>query len=106
MDISRQYSEDGNLSKVKIVRSTDLQVESSYLEDGLLNVLVSPKITPAEKPCESECRWTIVAKPQSKEITRIDFCIATNDGFEYPPYSPTRAQLKLFQHFVMECIDV
>ncbi|MBR0197139.1 MAG: hypothetical protein IJQ34_03305 [Kiritimatiellae bacterium] len=102
--VCEQKSKAANFQQcLETMGTTDLQVESSYVEDGLLNILVSPKIAMDEKPGDPECRWTIIANPQSKEIVRVDFCIATDEGFEYPQCSPTQDQLILFQHFVMEC---
>ncbi len=41
--------------------TTNLQFESSYVEDDKeLNVLVSTKIMPDEKPGDPEPRWTIM----------------------------------------------
>ncbi len=78
----------------------DLEVESSYVEDGELNVLVSPKVSPDEKPGDPEPRWTLIANPKTRELLRVDFCVATDEGFEYPEYEPTPEQLELFRSFV------
>ena len=78
----------------------DLEVESSYVEDGELNVLVSPKVSPDEKPGDPEPRWTLIANPKSRELLRVDFCVATDEGFEYPPFKPSSAQMNLFRSFV------
>ena len=77
----------------------DLEVESSYVEDGALNVLVSPKVSPDEKPGDPEPRWTLVADPKTRELLHVDFCVATDEGFEYPEYEPTPEQLELFRSF-------
>ena len=77
----------------------DLEVESSYVEDGELNVLVSPKVSPDEKPGNPELRWTLIADPKTRELFRVDFCVATDDGFEYPEYEPAPEQLELFRNF-------
>ena len=77
----------------------DLEVESYYEEDGAMNVLVSPKISPDEKPGDPEPRWTLIADPKTRELIRVDFCVATDDGFEYPEYEPTPEQLELFCKF-------
>ena len=70
------------------MKSTDLEVESSYVEDGKeLNVLVSIKVSPDEKPGDPELRWTIIADPETREVIRVDFCVATDEGFEYPEYN-------------------
>ena len=83
--------------------TTDLQVVSSYVEDGKdLNILVSTKISPDEKPGDSEPRWTIIANPETREIIRVDFCVAIDEGFEYPEYSPTEEQMTLFKKFAKE----
>ncbi len=78
----------------------NLDVESSYVEDGELNVLVSPMISLDEKPGDSEPRWTRIADSETRELIRIDFCVATDEGFEYPEYEPTPEQLELFRNFV------
>ena len=79
----------------------NLDVESSYVEDGELNVLVSPKVSPDEKPGDPEPRWTLIADPKTRELIRVDFCVATDEGFEYPEYKPTPEQLELFRNFIM-----
>ena len=80
--------------------TTDLEVVSSYVEDGKeLNVLVSTPVSPDEKPGNPEPRWTLIADPESRKLLRVDFCVATDDGFEYPEYEPTPEQLELFCKF-------
>lgn len=82
---------------------TDLAVESSYVEDDAeLNILVSPKLSQNENQGDPEPRWTIVVNPKTKEIIRVDFCVASNEGFEYPDYKPTEKQMALFKQFVAE----
>lgn len=83
--------------------STELDVVSSHVEDGELNVLVATKVSPDEKPGDPEPRWTVIADPKSRELIRVDFCVATDDGFEYPEYTPTDAQMELFKQFAKEC---
>lgn len=86
------------------VTRTDLVVESSYVEDDKeLNVLVSTKILPDDKPEDPEPRWVIIADPKTREIIRIEFCVATDEGFEYPEYTPTAEQMELFKRFAKEC---
>ncbi len=86
------------------MKFTDLEVESSYVEDGKeLNVLVSIKVSPDEKPGDPEPRWTIIADPETREIVRVDFCVATDEGFEHPEYTPTAEQMVLFKRFAKEC---
>lgn len=86
------------------VTRTDLVVESSYVEDDKeLNVLVSTKILPDDKPKDPEPRWVIIADPKTREIIRIEFCVATDEGFEYPEYTPTAEQMELFKRFAKEC---
>lgn len=81
----------------------DLEVESSYVEDDTeLNILVSPKLSHNEKQGDPEPRWTIVANPKTREIIRVDFCVASNEGFEYPDYKPTEKQMALFKQFAAE----
>ena len=84
--------------------STDLQVESSYVEDGELCILVSPKEKGASASVigaenNHEPRWRIIADPKTKAIRDIQFFVSTNDGFEYPDYTPTKAQMKIFTDF-------
>ena len=84
--------------------TTNLQFESSYVEDDKeLNVLVSTKVTPDEKPGDPEPRWTVIADPVTREIIRVEFAIATDEGFEYPEYTPTDEQMVLFKKFAKEC---
>ena len=84
--------------------TTDLVVESSYVEDGKeLNILVSPPVSPDEKTGDSEPRWTIIADPETREVIMVYFCVATDEGFEYPEYTPTAEQMELFKRFAKEC---
>ena len=84
--------------------TTDLDVVSSYVEDDKeLNILVSTKISPDEKPGDPELRWTVIADPESREVIRVDFCVATDEGFDYPEYTPTDEQMALFKKFAKEC---
>lgn len=84
--------------------TTDLAVVSSYVEDDKeLNVLVSTKVSPEEKPSDPEPRWTVIADPVTREIIRVEFCVATDEGFEYPEYTPTNEQMALFKKFAKEC---
>ncbi len=86
------------------VATTDLEVVSSYVEDGNeLNVLVSTTVKPNEKPGDPEPRWTIIANPKTREVIRVDFSVATDEGFEYPEYTPTGEQMVLFKRFAKEC---
>lgn len=83
---------------------TDLEVVSSYVEDDKeLNVLVSTKVSPDDKPGDPEPRWTVIADPVTREIIRVEFAIATDEGFEYPEYAPTDEQMALFKKFAKEC---
>ena len=53
--------------------TTNLQFESSYVEDDKeLNVLVSPPVSPDEKPGDPEPRWTVIADPVTREIIRAE----------------------------------
>lgn len=84
--------------------TTDLEVVSSYVEDGNeLNVLVSTTVKPNEKPGDPEPRWTIIADPETREVIRVDFCVATDEGFGYPEYTPTAEQMELVKRFAKEC---
>ena len=86
------------------VTTTDLAVVSSYVEDDKeLNVLVSPPVSPDEKTGDPEPRWTVIADPVTREIIRVEFCVATDEGFEYPEYTPTNEQMALFTKFAKEC---
>ena len=81
--------------------TTNLEVVSSYVEDDKeLNVLVSTPVSPDEKPGDPEPRWTLIADPQSRELLRVDFCVATDEGLEYPAYNPKPEQFELFRVFV------
>lgn len=83
--------------------TTDLEVVSSYVEDDKeLNVLVSTPVSPDEKPGDPEPRWTLIANPETRELLRVDFCVATEEGFEYPQYTPTNEQMELFKRFTKE----
>ena len=78
--------------------TTNLQFESSYVEDGKeLNILVSPPVSPDEKLGDPEPRWTVIPDPIMREIIRVEFCVATDEGFEYPEYTPTNEQMALFK---------
>ena len=84
--------------------TTDLKVVSSYVEDDKeLNILVSMKVSPDEKPGDPKPRWTVVADSATREVLRVDFCVATDEGFEYPEYTPTNEQMALFTKFAKEC---
>ncbi len=84
--------------------TTDLEVVSSYVEDDKeLNVLVSTKVTPGEKPSDPEPRWTVIADPVTRGITRVEFFVATDEGFGYPEYTPSNEQMALFRKFAKEC---
>ena len=81
--------------------TTELKVASSYLEDGVLQILVVPKC--GDKDALREMRWRLSVDPQTRHVLRVEFCIATDDGFEYPPYTPSSEQLDLFRQFAKEC---
>lgn len=84
--------------------TTDLEVVSSYVEDGKeLNVLVATKVSPDEMPGAPDPRWTVIADPETREVLRVDFCVATDEGLEYPEYVPTEGQMVLFKKFAKEC---
>lgn len=55
---------------------TDLQIESSYLEDGMMNVLVSP--LDANDPR----RYVVICEPGTRRILRVEAALSTEDGFE------------------------
>ena len=52
--------------------------------------------------CE-EPRWRIIADPKTHDVREVEFCIATDDGFEYPEWTPTDEQIALFRRFAKEC---
>lgn len=84
--------------------TTDLQVVSSYVEDDKeLNVLVSTKVSPDEKPGDPEPRWAVIADPVTRGITRVESFVATDEGFGYPEYTPSNEQMALFRKFAKEC---
>ena len=88
----------------RFCHSVDFEVVSAYIEDGKeLNVLVSTPVPPDEKPGDPEPRWMLIADPQTRELLRVDFCVATDEGFEYPQYTPTNEQMALFRKFAKEC---
>jgi len=82
----------------------DLMFVSSYIEDDELNVLVSTNIKEDERPNDPELRWVVTADPLNGTIRSIDFCLATDEGFEYPEYSPTEDQLEIFKGFVQQAL--
>ena len=83
---------------------TTFEVVSSYVEDGKeLNILVSSPVSPDVKLGDPEPRWTIIANPETREVIKVDFCWATDEGFEYPEYTPTDEQMALFKKFAKEC---
>ena len=84
--------------------TTDLEVIFSYVEDNTeLNVLVSTKVSPDDKPGNPEPRWIVIADPDTREIIRVEFAIVTDEGFEYPEYTPTDEQMALFKNFTKDC---
>lgn len=84
--------------------TVDLQVIPLHVEDGKeVNVLVSKKVSPDEKPGVIGPHSTIIANPVMQEVIRVEFCVATDEGFEYPQYTPTNEQMALFKEFAKEC---
>lgn len=81
--------------------TTELKVASSYFEDGELQILVVPKND--DKDASREARWRLSVDPQTRHVLHVELCIATNDGFEYPPYAPSSKQMDLFRQFAKEC---
>lgn len=82
--------------------TTELERVSAYIEDGELNVLVS---TPCETTGEDDLRWVVTANPETKSIDNVVFCIATDEGFDYPDYVPTAGQMSVFQRFVEDSVQ-
>lgn len=84
---------------------TDLQVSSSYVEDGELCILVSRKSKEHSASSEDsgasdrEPRWRIVADPETRAIREVQFFVSTDEGFEYPDYKPTEEQMEIFKCF-------
>ena len=82
----------------------NLEVVSSYVEDDKeLNILVSTKVSPDGKPGDPEPRWTVIANPETREVLRVEFRMATDEELEYPEYTPTNEQMALFKEFAKEC---
>lgn len=82
----------------------NLEVVSSYVEDDKeLNILVSTKVSPDGKPGDTEPRWTVIANPETREVLRVEFRMATDEELEYPEYTPTDEQMALFRKFAKEC---
>ncbi len=79
--------------------AVDLQVESSYVEDGTLYVLVSQPVAPDERPGDPVARWVVEADPKTRKVRHVEFCVATDKGLVHPPYEPTPSQLALFRRF-------
>jgi len=84
------------------IDETNCSVEAAYVEDGELNVLVSRKVADDEKPGDPEPRWILYADPKTREFKRVEFCIATDEGFEFPPYVPTAEQMSLFENIARD----
>lgn len=81
----------------------NLEVVSSYVEDDKeLNILVSTKVSPDGKPGDPEPRWTVIANPETCEVLRVEFRMATDEELEYPEYTPTDEQMALFRKFAKE----
>ena len=81
--------------------TTDLEVVSSYVEDGKeLNILVLTPDSPDEKSGNPEPRWTLIADSQTREHLRVDFRVATDEGFDYPLFVHSLEQLGLFRNYV------
>ena len=83
--------------------STNLQMVSSYIEDENLNVLICENEEPSSESNDKQQRWVVIANPTTRQIKNIEYFISTNEGFEYPEYTPTQSQLELFKRFVVEC---
>ena len=90
---------------MKVNSSTvDLQVISLHVEENKeLNVLFSAKVSPDEKLGDPEPRWAAITDPVTRGITRVEFFVATDEGFGYPEYTPSNEQMALFRKFAKEC---
>lgn len=75
----------------------ELQFESSYIEDGVLNVLVSP----AES--DDDRRFTIEADPVSRRIKNVFTCHSTDEGIFEMNFSPNEDDLEAFREIVQNC---
>lgn len=96
------YKMETELNFLKV--TSNPEVVSSYGEGYKeLNVLVSTRVSPDEKAGDPEPRWTVVADSATREVLRVDFCVVTDEGFEYPEYTPTNEQMALFKKFAKEC---
>jgi len=77
---------------------TDLYLVSSYEEDTDMVMLISSK-------SNHDLRLSVNADAQTGAIKEIVCAISTNEGFYYPEYSPTKAQLALFRKFSNQIIN-
>ena len=99
----RDCSDENNCMKSGMT-TTEFEAVSSYVEDDKeLNVLFSTKASPAEKLGDPEPRWAVITDPVTRGITRVEFFVATDEGFGYPEYTPSNEQMALFRKFAKEC---
>ena len=64
----------------------ELQYESSYVEEGVLYALVSPK------KLRTFRRYTIEADPDARKIKDIAVCLSTDDGIEQIDFKLTEGR--------------
>ena len=99
----RDCSDENNCMKSGMT-TTEFEAVSSYVEDDKeLNVLFSTKVSPDERLGDPEPRWAVITDPVTRGITRVEFFVATDEGFGYPEYTPSNAQMALFRKFAKEC---
>ena len=61
------------------------------------------KVSPDEKLGDPEPRWAVITDPVTRGITRVEFFVATDEGFGYPECMPSNEQMALFRKFAKEC---
>ncbi len=81
-----------------MINPEEIEFVSSYIEDGELNVLAELRTSPRGR----YARWMLTADPKTKELKEVHHFISTNDGFEYPEFTPTKAMLRRFRALVGE----
>ncbi len=81
-----------------MINPEEIEFVSSYIEDGKLNVLAELRTSPHGR----YARWMLTADARTKELKDVHHFISTNEGFEYPEFTPTKAMLGRFQTLVGE----
>lgn len=68
----------------------DIELVSTYIEDGLLNLLIAPA------DVTSPLRWYVRVRPRSRRI--VDCWLMRSEAtVDELPYSPTPAELAIFR---------